>query len=98
MTRQSSRPSAIITGTGSGMFITVLSRPASSLALYSPKLWFMISCVFVGARFTLMFPVEALEASTRSSVSFLSLWDWRSSTARYSLRSSSVPAFCSRST
>ena len=36
MTRQSSRPSAITAGAGSGILITVFSRPASSFELYSP--------------------------------------------------------------
>ena len=61
--------------------ITVCSPAFSNRSPYSPVTWPTSSLRFTGSMVTLRLPVEALEASTRSSVSFLSLALWRRSTS-----------------
>ena len=83
-TRHSRRPSARMVTAVSGCRVT-RSRPASfSFCSYSPAAWVSSTPGWQGARFTSRFPVEALDASTRSSISRFSRSDWRVRTAAYS--------------
>ena len=73
-------PSAeIITG-ASGSFGTAVSPAFSSRSLYSPSACPSIMEKSSGSACTEILPVEALLASTRSSISFFSRADCRSST------------------
>ena len=81
-----------------GVRTRVRSR-AASFSWYSPALWDSRTLTSVGWKFTVRLPVEALEASTRSSMSFFSRAAWRSSTSRYSLAwSVGMGSFFRRST
>ena len=84
----------------SGAGVRIRSIPlAANFSWYSPALWVSRTLTSVRWKSTVRFPVEALEASTRSSVSFFSRADWRSRTSRYSRAwSLGIACFFSRST
>ena len=98
-TRHSRRPSAEMRGVPSAGVRQRVSFLAARRSSYSPVVWPRKTFTSVGWRSTLRLPVVALEASTKSSVSFFRRADWRSSTSRYSLAFSLGIGSClSRST
>ena len=82
--RRGSRPSKKLWKALLGAWAMSRSIRASSFSSYSPRAWSTSWHIPIFSRFTVSAPVEALDASTRSSVSFFSRWDFRSSTSMYS--------------
>ena len=99
ITRQKCLPSAITYTGVSGFWISSVRSAAFSLCSNSPTICTTETPASSFSRCTARLPVEAFDASIRSSISFFSRFDWRSNTSRYpsavSLESSS---FSRRST